>query len=52
MQNRLETTARPLGHGLATAIGNEPYEYICNIRTKEPERFSFDPAHQMPELNS
>jgi hypothetical protein len=29
-----------------------PYEYICKIWTSEPERFIFDPIHQMPGLNT
>jgi len=32
--------------------GLAPYEYICKIWTKEPERFTLDPTHQMPGLNT
>tara|TARA_R100001530_G_scaffold80051_1_gene55852 strand:+ start:129 stop:386 length:258 start_codon:yes stop_codon:yes gene_type:complete len=32
--------------------GLTPYEYICKIRTSEPERFIVDPIHQMPGLNT
>jgi transposase InsO family protein len=28
-----------------------PYEYICNVWTKEPGRFILDPIHQIPGLN-
>ena len=27
------------------------YEYICKLRTTEPERFIPNPIHQMPGLN-
>jgi transposase InsO family protein len=37
---------------LKTLKGLTPYEYICKIWTKEPERFTLDPIHQMPGLNS
>ena len=36
---------------LKTLKGLTPYEHICKIWTKEPERFTFDPLHQMPGLN-
>ena len=32
--------------------GLTPYEYICKIRTSEPERFILNPMHQMPGLNT
>ncbi len=28
------------------------YVYICKIRTKEPERFTLNPLHQMLRLNN
>jgi hypothetical protein len=28
------------------------YEYICGIWKKEPDRFTLDPIHQMPGLNT
>jgi predicted RND superfamily exporter protein len=31
--------------------GLTPYEYICKIWTKEPERFTLNPLQQMPGLN-
>jgi transposase InsO family protein len=37
---------------LKTLSGLTPYEYICKIWTKEPERFILNPTHQMPGLNS
>jgi transposase InsO family protein len=37
---------------LKTLKGLTPYEYICKIWTKEPERFTLDPIHQMPGLNT
>ena len=35
-----------------TIKGLTPYEYICKIWTKEPDRFNLDPIHQMPGLNT
>jgi transposase InsO family protein len=32
--------------------GLTPYEYICKIWTKEPQRFTLNPIHQMPGLNT
>lgn len=29
-----------------------PYEYVCSIWTKEPGRFTLNPLHQMPGLNT
>ena len=37
---------------LKTLKGLSPYEYICNVWTKEPTRFRLDPTHQMPGLNT
>ena len=37
---------------LKTLKGLTPYEYICKIWTKEPNRFTIDPIHQMPRLNT
>jgi transposase InsO family protein len=37
---------------LKTLKGLTPYEYICKAWTKEPERFTLDPIHQMPGLNN
>ena len=35
-----------------TLGGLTPYEYICKVRTSEPERLILNPIHQMPGLNS
>ncbi len=37
---------------LKTLKGLTPYEAICKAWTKEPKRFSLDPLHQMPGVNS
>ena len=37
---------------LKTLKGLTPYEFICRLWTKEPERFRLNPIHQMPGLNS
>ncbi|ESZ15365.1 integrase [Mesorhizobium sp. L48C026A00] len=37
---------------LKTLKGLTPYEFICKICAKEPERFRLDPTHQMPGLNT
>lgn len=44
-------TAYNFGRRLKTLKGLTPYEYICKSWTKEPERFRFDPTHQMPGSN-
>ena len=45
-------TAYNFARRLKTLKGLTPYEYICKISTKEPERFTLNPLHQMPGLNS
>jgi transposase InsO family protein len=40
------------GRRLKTLKGLTPYEFICKLWTKEPERFKIDPLHKMPGLNS
>ena len=40
------------GRRLKTLKGLTPYEFICKCWTKEPERFSLNPIHQMPGLNT
>lgn len=40
------------GRRLKTLKGLTPFEYICKISTIEPERFTLDPTHQMPGLNT
>jgi hypothetical protein len=37
---------------LKTLGGLTPCEYICKVRTSEPDRFILDPIHQMPGLNT
>lgn len=39
------------GRRLKTLKGLTPYEYICKCWPSEPEKFRFDPTHQIPELN-
>ena len=39
------------GRRLKTLKRLTPYEFICKQWTKEPERFRFNPIHQMPGLN-
>ena len=41
-----------LGRRLKTLKGLTPYEFICQCWTKEPGRFTLNPLHQMPGLNS
>lgn len=40
------------GRRLKTLKGLTPYEFICKCWTSETERFTLDPIHQMPGLNS
>lgn len=40
------------GRRLKTLRGLTPYEFIVKCWTSEPERFTLDPTHQMPGLNS
>jgi transposase InsO family protein len=44
-------TAYNSARRLKTLKGLTPYEFICKLWTKEPERFILDPLHQMPGLN-
>jgi transposase InsO family protein len=37
---------------LKTLKGLTPYEYLCKLRTQETYRFTLDPIHQMPGLNT
>ena len=45
-------TAYNFGRRLKTLNGLTPYEYICKVWTKHPNRFRLDPIHQMPGLNN
>ncbi|MES0064131.1 integrase core domain-containing protein, partial [Mesorhizobium sp. M0041] len=40
------------GRRLKTLKGLTPFEYICKIWTKEPERFRLDPTHQTLGLST
>jgi len=40
------------GRRLKTLKGLTPFEYICKCWTTQPERFTLDPTHQMPGLNT
>jgi transposase InsO family protein len=40
------------GRRLKTLKGLTPYEAICKTWTSDPGRFTLDPLHQMPRLNS
>jgi len=37
---------------LKTLNGLTPYEHICQAWTKQPDRFTLDPTHQSPGLNT
>lgn len=39
------------GRRLKTLKGLTPYEFICKACASQPERFTFDPLHQIPGLN-
>ena len=45
-------TAYNFGRRLKTLKGLTPYEFICKCWTSEPKRFTLNPLHQMPGLNS
>jgi transposase InsO family protein len=45
-------SAYNFGRRLKTLKGLTPYEFICKRWTSEPERFRFNPIHQMPGLNT
>ena len=44
-------TAYNFAKRLKTLKGLTPYEFICKVWTKEPERFTLDPLQQTPGLN-
>jgi IS30 family transposase len=37
---------------LKALSGLTPYEFVCKCWTSEPDRFTLDPIHQMPGLNT
>ena len=45
-------TAYNFGRRLKTLKGLTPYEHICQAWTKQPDRFTLNPTHQMPGLNT
>ena len=40
------------GRRLKTLRGLTPYEAVCKAWTTQPHRFTLNPLHQMPGLNS
>ena len=40
------------GRWLTTLKGLTPFEYMCKMWIIKPERFSLNPTHQMPGLNT
>lgn len=47
-----KTCGLTFGRRLKTLKGLTPYEFICKQWTVEPERFTLNPIHQMPGLNT
>ena len=45
-------SAYNFGRRLKTLKGLAPYEFICKKWTTEPEKFTLNPIHQMPGLNT
>jgi transposase InsO family protein len=45
-------SAYNFGRRLKTLKGLTPYEFICKQWTIEPERYTLNPIHQMPGLNT
>lgn len=45
-------SAYNFGRRLKILKGLTPYEFICKRWTSEPERFTLNPIHQMPGLNT
>lgn len=45
-------SAYNFGRRLKTLKGLTPHEFICKQWTIEPERFTLNPIHQMPGLNT
>ena len=45
-------SAYNFGRRLKTLKGLTPYQFICKRWTSEPERFTLNPIHQMPGLNT
>jgi hypothetical protein len=45
-------SAYNFGRRLKSLKGLTPYEFICQCWTSEPKRFTLNPLHQMPGLNT
>jgi transposase-like protein len=45
-------SAYNFGRRLKTLKGLTPYEFICKTWTSQPERFTLNPIHKMPGLNT
>src|SRR4051812_24051167 len=45
-------SAYNFGRRLKTLRGLTPYEFICKAWQTEPQRFTLNPLHQMPGLNT
>ena len=45
-------TAYNFARRLKTLKGLTPYEYVCKLWTKEPHRFTLNPLHHMPGINT
>ena len=45
-------SAYNFGRRLKTLKGLTPYEFICKTWTSQPERFTLNPLHKMPGLNT
>ena len=45
-------SANNFGWRLKALKGFAPFEFICKQWTNEPERFKFNPLHNVPGLNS
>ena len=45
-------SAYNFGRRLKTLKGLTPYEFICKMWTSQPKRFTLNPIHQMPGLNT
>ncbi len=51
-QLRSRLAAYNFARRLKTLKGLTPYEYICKTWTTESDRFTLNPIHQMPGLNT
>ena len=51
-RDQLESHAYNFAKRLKTLKGLTPYEYVCGVWTKEPDRFNLDPIHLTAGLNT